>query len=49
MSYDEYLSRCEWLMATYHLTRDEATETAHYDTDPETWAGSPWGTEGTAA
>ena len=45
MSYDEHLRRREWLMATYHLTRDEATETAYYDTDPQTWAGSPWDTE----
>jgi hypothetical protein len=43
MSYDEFLSRRDWLMATYHLTRDEATETTYYDTDPQTWAGSPWG------
>ena len=42
MSYDEFLSRRDWLMATYHLTRDEATETTYYDTDPQTWAGSPW-------
>lgn len=49
MSYDEHLRRREWLMATYHLTRDEATETAYYDTDPQTWAGSPWDTEGAAA
>ena len=42
MSYDEYLSRRDWLIATYHLTREEATETAYYDTDPETWAGSQW-------
>ena len=49
MSYDEHLRRREWLMATYHLTRDEAIETAYYDTDPATWAGSPWDTEGAAA
>jgi hypothetical protein len=42
MNYDEYLSRREWLIATYHLSRDEATEAAYYDTEPETWAGSPW-------
>ncbi len=45
MSYDEHLRRREWLMATYHLTREEAIETAYYDTDPQTWAGSPWDTE----
>ena len=37
------------LLAAADLTRDEATETAYYDTDPETWAGSPWATEGAAA
>ena len=42
MSYDEYLSRRDWLMATYSLTSEEANETAYYDTDPETWAGSQW-------
>jgi hypothetical protein len=42
MNYEEFLSRCEWLIATYHLTKQEATEVAWYDTDPETWAGSDW-------
>lgn len=42
MSYDEFLSRRDWLIATYHLNREEATETVYYDTDTETWAGSPW-------
>jgi len=42
MSREEYLARHAWLMDVYGLTRDEAFETAYYDTDPETWVGSEW-------
>jgi hypothetical protein len=42
MNYEEFLSRREWLIATYHFTAQEATEAAWYDTDPETWVGSEW-------
>ncbi len=38
---EDYRAKAQWLRSELHLSPDEAWERA-YDTDPETWVGSPW-------
>ena len=39
---EDYKAKAQWLIQAHHMRPDEAMEMAYYDTDPETWAGSPW-------